>query len=175
MAVPGIGRADRESLVLDANICYPAMRGGILVKLGRLGRLCTTDVVVDDELARGRTFGPDARSILDSAGIEVVTVDFNPDEFRFLSTSLTDADISCFVLARDRNGIVLTHDRRLTKDCENHGARVRRMSWLLTEALDGGHLTKDDVRHALHSWRRDPDERDWYEQPDMREVEDRCG
>lgn len=174
MAATGIGRAVGKPLVLDANICYPALRGGILAKLGRLGRLCTTDVVVDDELIPGRTYGPDARTVLDEAGVDVVTVDFDPDDYGFLSKSLTDADISCFVLAQQHDGIVLTHDRRLAKDCGNHSVQVRCLAWLLTLALDAGHLSAADVRHALRLWRHDPDEQGRYDGPDMLEVEDRC-
>lgn len=174
MAATGIGRAVGQPLVLDANICYPALRGGILAQLGRLGRLCTTDVVVDDELIPGRTYGPEARTVLDEAGVDVVTVDFDPDDYGFLSKSLADADISCFVLAKELDGMVMTHDRRLAKDCDNHSVQVRRLAWLLTLALDAGHLSAADVRHALRLWRHDPDEQGWYDEPDMLEVEDRC-
>lgn len=167
------GRVDRRTLVLDANICYPALSAGILAGLGRLG-LCTTDVVVDDELALGRTFGPDARIVLNAAGIQVVTVDFDPDDYGFLSSGLSDADISCFVHAHEHDGTVLTRDARLIKDCNRHGVQARRMSWLLTSALEEGHLTKADVRHAFHTWRRDPDEGGWYDEPDMLELEERC-
>lgn len=167
------GGVDRRTLVLDANICYPALRAGILAGLGQLG-LCTTDVIVEDELEPGRTFGPDARILLNDAGIKVVTVDYNPDDYGFLSSGLTDADISCFVHAQVHDGTVLTHDARLTKDCNRFGVKVRRMSWLLTSALEEGHLTKADVRHAFHTWRRDPDEGGWYDEPDMLEVEERC-
>ena len=173
MATTASGRAARQTLVLDANICYPALQGGILGGLGRLG-LCTTDVVVEDELERGRTFGPDARIVLNDAGVQVVIVDFDPDDYSFLSSGLTDADISCFVHAQVHDGTVLTHDARLTKDCNRFGVNVQRMSWLLSSALEEGHLTKSDVRHAIRSWRRDTDERGWYEEPDMLEVEERC-
>lgn len=95
--------ASRPTFVADACILISAEKGRILDRLGRLG-LCTTDIVFG-ELQGRSTFGHDASDGLQDAGIQVVPADYNLDAIRALAipSSLSEADISRLMLARDRN------------------------------------------------------------------------
>lgn len=160
-------------LVADANILIAAAKGNLLGSLGRLG-ICTTSTLVVEDLANQRTFGTEAHAILHENGIKVVPAEFDLVSEASWSQSLSDADVTCLLLAQRYDVTLLTEDRKLIQACESSGVTVHRMHWLITTALDEGHMAARDCLNAFRLWRADATEGNWYEQPEMRAIEVRC-
>lgn len=170
----GEGSADHPLLVADACILISAEKGGILNGIGKLG-LCTADIVFG-ELQGRSTFGSEASATLRCAGIQVVPADFGLESIRSLGlrSSLSEADISCLMLAREHDGTLLTEDLNLIHSCKTLHVAVQRTDWLLTLALDRGHLRDAEVLATFRLWRDDPRENDLSNRPEMRAIESRC-
>lgn len=166
--------ASRPTLVADACILISAEKGRILDGLGRLG-VCTTDIVIG-ELQGKSTFGSDASDRLQDAGIQVVPADYKLDAIRSLAipSSLSEADISCLMLAQDRNTAVLTEDLNLIRVSKSNQVTVRRLDWLLSLALDMCYLSNAEVLKAFSRWRIDPSEENLCGRPEMLAIEDSC-
>ena len=166
--------AGHPVLIADACILISAEKGRLLQGLGRLG-ICTTDVVFG-ELHGKSTFGSVASDALEGAGIEMVPADFDLDVIRSLAlpSSLSEADISCLMLAREHDKIVLTEDLNLNRTCKSNEVTVRGLDWLLALALDNSHLSCADVLDAFSLWRSDPREANLSRRPGMLAIESRC-
>lgn len=160
-------------LVADANILIAAAKGNLLGSLGRLG-ICTTSTLVVEDLANQRAFGTEAHAILHENGIKVVPAEFDLVSEASWSQSLSDADVTCLLLAQRYDVTLLTEDRKLIQACESSRVTVHRMHWLMTTALDEGHMAARDCLNAFRLWRADATEGNWYEQPEMRAIEVRC-
>lgn len=168
------GEAYQPTLVADACVLISAEKGRILTGLGMLG-LCTTDIVLG-ELHGKSTFGFDASSTLAGARIQVVAAEFGLDSIRSLAlpSSLSEADISCLMLAREHNAAVLTEDLDLIQTCKSKDIAVRRTDWWLSLALDRGYLSCAEVDKAFSRWRDDPRESNLSNRPELRAIESRC-
>ena len=168
------GEAPEPKLVADACVLITAEKGRILSGLGMLG-VCTTDRVLG-ELHGKSTFGFDASDSLAGASISVVASELRLDSIRSLAlpSSLSAADISCLMLARDLDAAVLTEDLALVQTCKSKDVAVRRIDWALSLALDRGYLGCAEVDEAFSRWRNDPREANLSNRPEMRAIESRC-
>ena len=168
------GEAPEPKLVADACVLITAEKGRILRGLGLLG-ICTTDRVLG-ELHGKSTFGFDASDLLTGASISVVAAELRLDSIRSLAlpSSLSEADVSCLMLARDLDAAVLTEDLALIQTCKSKDVTVRRIDWALSLALDRGYLDCAEVDEAFSRWRNDPREANLSNRPEMRAIESRC-
>ena len=167
------GEAPKPALVVDACVLITAEKGRILSGLGMLG-LCTTDSVLS-ELHGKSTFGSVASKTLTDASISVVAAEIRLDSIRSLAlpSSLSEADISCLMLARELDAPVLTEDLALIQTCKSKDVAVRRIDWALSLALDRGDLGCAEVVKAFSRWRNDPREANPSNRPEMRAIESR--
>lgn len=135
--------SDTPTYVLDANVLIDYQNGDLEVLslvASELGAVLVSSQVVIDEV-EGLTI-----EYCESLGI--VCVDPSMEHLALAQASddaLSFHDLLCFALARNKQAICVTNDRRLRNHCADHGLGVRWGLQLMLELVNANALTSDQA------------------------------
>ncbi len=130
--------SDTPTYVLDANVLIDYQNGDLEVLslvASELGAVLVSSQVVIDEV-EGLTI-----EYCESLGI--VCIDPSMEHLALAQASddaLSFHDLLCFALARDKQAICVTNDRRLRNHCADHGLKLRWGLQLMLELVNADAL-----------------------------------
>ena len=140
-------------IITDANIFIDLQKIGLLGEYFKLEReIYTTEGIFRDEL-----LSPGLREELISLGIQITNLTsrelFLAVETRSKHRKLSSHDCEAYAIAKSRNWMLTTGDRRLRLCAEESGVEVHGLLWIMRQCLDVGSL--DLVHSALKTIQAD--------------------
>jgi hypothetical protein len=139
--------------VIDTNVIFDAVAGGILPDLFRLDCVfLTTDIIVSIEvktipLADLLNLGLKVRGLSGEQVLEML-------EIRGKNPALSMQDISALVLARHTGAVLLSGDGPLRKVSQHEGVVLHGTLWVLDHLVAGGILSPPRAAEAIKMMRQ---------------------
>lgn len=139
--------------VSDTNIWIDFRHAGLLAALFKLPfQLCSTDFVLNE-------LQPGERDELGALGlvVEVLDAAATPRLFALMGehNNSSLADVSCYLLARDKDWPLLTGDGRLRRQAVQDKLRVHGALWLLEQLIDADVIAPARAAAALRDMLRE--------------------
>jgi predicted nucleic acid-binding protein len=137
----------RYRFVVDANILFDAVKGGILHEMFQLPIIfMTSDFIAFKELKiPPLSFEREGIIIIELSKSQIRML----DEIHSSNKNLSINDISVFILAKEQGITLLTGDEALRTYAESSGLQVHGILWILDELVRNEIIRKRDAAYAL--------------------------
>lgn len=132
--------------IIDASVLIDLEHGRVIRELFLLHHGWTApDVVIVEVMELGPVLTGHGLTVFQLQPEEVLEV----GRLRQIYKGLSVADLSCLILAKSRNGILIAGDQALRRTAEQEGLRVRGTLWILDEMVNYKIFTGEQATDAL--------------------------